>query len=191
MYSNHYSYVAGCVSCERNYCTHDRQHLVIRLSHHLTVSAMKPAALLAVLLPLVLGSRTPLSFSNHPTESDRQRITDVPSNYPFSAVLAADQVTGDPIYQLNWVFDSTQDTITFNVIVKNTGWFGLGLSPDGGMSNSDVVIGWIAADGTVYFHVSAGAYMRNICDCVRESTCPSPIFDAYNNACAFIHRRAQ
>ena len=122
---------------------------------------MKSAALLVVLLPLVLGSRTPLSFSNDPNgDADRQRVTDVPSTYPFTAVLAADQVTGDPIYRLNWIFDNTQDTITFNVIVKNTGWFGLGLSPNGGMSNSDVVIGWIAADGTVYFHVSTTcAYM--------------------------------
>ena len=122
---------------------------------------MKPAALLAALLPLVLGSRTPQSFSNGPKgDTDRQRITDVPSIWPFSAVLAADQGTGAPVYQLNWIFDSTQDTITFNVIVKNTGWFGLGLSPDGGMSNSDVVIGWIAADGTVYFHVSAYAMSK-------------------------------
>ena len=75
-------------------------------------------------------------------------------SYPFSSTLVSDQATGQPRYQLQWTFDAAQKTITFNVVVQTTGWVGFGLSPDGGMVNSDVVIGWISSDGTAYFNVS-------------------------------------
>ena len=75
-------------------------------------------------------------------------------SFPFSSTLATDPATGQALYQLYWTFDSTQKTITFNVVVRTTGWVGFGLSPNGGMVGSDVVIGWIASDGSSYFHVS-------------------------------------
>eukprot|EP00731_Ephydatia_muelleri_P011381 Em0006g275a len=80
------------------------------------------------LLPLVLGS------------------------FPFSSTLASNQATGQPLYQLQWTFDDVRKTITFNVVVHTTGWVGFGLSPDGGMVGSDVVIGWVSSDGRTYFH---------------------------------------
>ena len=90
-----------------------------------------PLYLVAVsLLPLALGS------------------------FPFSSTLTTDPATGQALYQLYWTFDNTQKTITFNVVVRTTGWVGFGLSPDGGMVGSDVVIGWIASDGSSHFHVS-------------------------------------
>ncbi len=33
------------------------------------------------------------------------------------------------------------------------GYVGFGLSPNGGMTGSDVVIGWVLDDGTAVFHV--------------------------------------
>ena len=91
---------------------------------------MLPLLVAVSLLPLALGS------------------------LPFSSTLTTDPATGQALYQLYWTFDATQKTITFNVVVRTTGWVGFGLSPDGGMVGSDVVIGWIASDGSSHFHVS-------------------------------------
>ena len=33
------------------------------------------------------------------------------------------------------------------------GYVGFGLSPNGGMTGADVVIGWVLEDGTPVFHV--------------------------------------
>lgn len=56
-------------------------------------------------------------------------------------------------YTLYWNFDSEQETITFAVRVQTTGWVGFGLSPNGQMPSSDVVIGWVKGDES-YFNVS-------------------------------------
>ena len=74
------------------------------------------------------------------------------AQYPFSATLSKDSFD-QPIYQLQWTFDVVQQTITFNVLVKTTGWVGFGLSPDGGMVGSDVVTGWVNDTGA-YLQVS-------------------------------------
>ena len=50
-------------------------------------------------------------------------------------------------------FSAADRTIAFAVNVSTTGWVGLGISPNGGMVNSDVVIGWVS-NGRTYFHVS-------------------------------------
>ncbi|CAH1269899.1 MOXD1 [Branchiostoma lanceolatum] len=44
-------------------------------------------------------------------------------------------------YNLFWKFD--EEKIEFEAQVQTTGWVGLGLSPNGGMSGSDIVIGWV------------------------------------------------
>ena len=74
------------------------------------------------------------------------------AQYPFSATLSKDSFD-QPIYQLQWTFDVVQQTITFNVLVKTTGWVGFGLSPNGGMVGSDVVTGWVNDTGA-YLQVS-------------------------------------
>jgi hypothetical protein len=56
-------------------------------------------------------------------------------------------------YHLKWKTDDRTETITFKVEVQTRGWVGFGISPNGGMKNSDIVIGWIADDGKTYFHV--------------------------------------
>ena len=72
------------------------------------------------------------------------------SKYPFQKVLFDDQ---GQFYGLYWNYSVAAGTIHFAVNVSTTGWVGFGVSPNGQMPGSDVVIGWIAADGKVYFHV--------------------------------------
>ena len=66
--------------------------------------------------------------------------------YRFSAIL-------DDGYKLHWNFDLEQQTIDFAVNVSTTGWIGFGLSPNGQMPQSDVVIGWVDNDGNTVFNV--------------------------------------
>jgi hypothetical protein len=63
-----------------------------------------------------------------------------------------DLVTG--IYRFYWNFTSSD--LIGEIHVKTNGWVGFGLSPNGGMDGSDVIIGWInendgSANFTVYF----------------------------------------
>ena len=55
-------------------------------------------------------------------------------------------------YWLYWNFSKTAEEIKFAVRVKTTGWIGFGLSPNGQMPGSDVVIGWMDGQGT-HFNV--------------------------------------
>ena len=74
--------------------------------------------------------------------------SDLEEEYRFSAVL-------DDGYTLHWNFDLEQQIIAFAVNVSTTGWVGFGLSPNGQMPQSDVVIGWVDNDGNTQFHVSS------------------------------------
>ena len=76
------------------------------------------------------------------------------SAYPFSSVLRAD-AGGNPIYTLYWNFSTVEQTIRFAVSVQTNGWVGFGISPNGGMVNSDVVIGWVNDDGQAFLQVSS------------------------------------
>ena len=75
---------------------------------------------------------------------------DLQVKYPFRVVLF-DQ--NDQYYGLHWNFTRETQSIYFAVNVSTTGWVGFGLSPNGQMPASDVVIGWING-GQTYFHVS-------------------------------------
>ena len=72
------------------------------------------------------------------------------SSYPLSAVL---RDRDGEVYTLHWGFDVGAKTIRFAVNVSTTGWVGLGLSPTGGMPNSDVVIGWVNDGGQAFLQV--------------------------------------
>ena len=52
-------------------------------------------------------------------------------------------------YKLEW--DYTTSDIVFRATVKTTGWVGFGLSPNGRMANSDVILSWAASDGSIQF----------------------------------------
>ena len=92
---------------------------------------------LLALLPLVLGNLS--------------------TRYPFSSTLY--NRDGDT-YVLHWSFSNADRTIAFAVNVSTTGWVGFGISPNGGMTNSDVVMGWVS-NGRTYFHVSLQVYTHS------------------------------
>ena len=73
---------------------------------------------------------------------------DLPATYRFSATL-------DPNgqYELYWNYNLTEQTISFAARVRTTGWVGFGLSPNGQMPGSDIVIGWVDNNGGVQFQV--------------------------------------
>ena len=73
------------------------------------------------------------------------------AEYPFSAVLRDE---GGQYYGLHWNFTRSTESIYFAVNVSTTGWVGFGLSPNGQMPGSDVVMGWVASSGQTYFWVS-------------------------------------
>lgn len=58
----------------------------------------------------------------------------------------------DGSFILYWKTNTTH--ITFEVHAKTRGYVGFGISPNGKMYPSDVVVGWIAADGTPHFKVN-------------------------------------
>jgi len=72
------------------------------------------------------------------------------SRYAFNRTLYD---RGGDTYVLHWNFSIAERTIAIAVNVSTTGWVGFGVSPNGGMLNSDVVIGWVR-NGRAYFHVS-------------------------------------
>ena len=73
--------------------------------------------------------------------------------YPHTVVLLPNDA-----YQLFWKYNDT--TITFEVHAQTKGWVGFGLSSNGGMANSDIVIGWVK-DGVANFHVRKRNYFFN------------------------------
>ena len=66
----------------------------------------------------------------------------------------------NPSYELYWNFDAVTQNLSIAVRVNTTGWIGFGISPNGGMPNSDVVIGWVAGGNTI-FHVGANKYTKS------------------------------
>lgn len=100
-------------------------------------------------------------ISSHPIF---QKSSEYDTYFVNSAVLRApDQ------YVLYWNF--TETDIVFKAVVKTTGWMGFGLSPNGGMYNSDLVMAWFSPDGT-----------ENLVDAhVRPSGLHRPIVDAHQN----------
>ena len=73
---------------------------------------------------------------------------DLSQKYKFIASLSGDD------YVLYWNIDRQSKQIEFGVNVSTTGWVGFGLSHNGQMPGSDVVIGWVDNTGEVTFHVS-------------------------------------
>ena len=73
---------------------------------------------------------------------------DLQQDYRFNA-----QLDGNGDYTLYWNFDVATKNISFAVRVRTTGWVGFGLSPDGKMPQSDVVIGWVDSNQRVFLQV--------------------------------------
>jgi hypothetical protein len=58
-----------------------------------------------------------------------------------------------PKFYLKWKTDEVKEIITFSIEVETQGWVGFGISPNGGIKNSDLVIGWLTKNGKTHFHV--------------------------------------
>ena len=68
----------------------------------------------------------------------------VPSeNYKFS--LNVDD-KDEKLYKLFWK-TLENDEIQFELHCRTNGWLGFGLSPNGGMAGSDIMIGWVDSNG--------------------------------------------
>jgi hypothetical protein len=69
----------------------------------------------------------------------------------------------DGIYRLYWNYTATD--FIGEIHCKTSGWVGFGLSPNGGMDGSDVIVGWITADGKVDFsdrHIVGKSVIRDV-----------------------------
>jgi len=55
-------------------------------------------------------------------------------------------------YRVFWNFSDSD--IVFKVVVRTSGWIGFGLSPNGGMFNSDLVLAWLDKKGQIKFQDS-------------------------------------
>lgn len=53
------------------------------------------------------------------------------------------------VYRFYW--NVTNTTIIGEIHCRTSGWIGFGISPNGGMNGSNVIIGWINLDGSVNF----------------------------------------
>ncbi len=63
-------------------------------------------------------------------------------------------------YSVKWNLNDSNETITFLCEVETKGWIGFGLSPNGGMKGSDVIIGWVDdKSGKTFFQVSKLYYL--------------------------------
>ena len=102
-----------------------------------------------IFLLLLLLTTLPDSLAAHSSHQHHHH-KDLDSEYSFKSVLYQDQ---DGTYTLHWKFDQERETITFAVNVSTEGWVGFGLSPNGGMAGSDMVIGWVTGV-QAYLHVS-------------------------------------
>ena len=58
-------------------------------------------------------------------------------------------------FSLKWNVNTEEESIIFLCEVQTRGWVGFGLSPNGGMKDSDIIIAWVNDnDGIAHFHVS-------------------------------------
>ncbi|CAK8671832.1 unnamed protein product [Clavelina lepadiformis] len=78
---------------------------------------------------------TPVTITTEATTPSNIVITPT-EDYQHSAVLDNDEK-----FWMFWKFNETH--ITLEVYGQTTGWVGLGISPKGGMSNSDIFVGWV------------------------------------------------
>ena len=57
-------------------------------------------------------------------------------------------------FSVKWNINADETSITFLCEVQTRGWIGFGLSPNGGMKNSDLIIAWVNDnDGVTHFKV--------------------------------------
>ena len=91
---------------------------------------------------------------------------DLSEDYPFKATLNTAEKGG--LYELYWTFDNAAETISFAVRVQTMGWVGFGISPNGQMPNSDVIMGWVD-NGQTFLQVRMHARQSRLHELHRTS----------------------
>ena len=61
-------------------------------------------------------------------------------------------------YTMFYSYDTELSILRIAVLVETTGWIGLGISPNGQMPRSDVVMGWVDGNGQAFLQVIKIAY---------------------------------
>ena len=63
------------------------------------------------------------------------------------------QLDNEGRYKMFYSYDTELSTLRIAVLVQTTGWIGLGISPNGQMPGSDVVMGWVDRSGQALLQV--------------------------------------
>ena len=63
------------------------------------------------------------------------------------------QLDREGSYTMFYSYDANSATLRIAVRVETTGWVGLGISPNGQMPGSDVVMGWVDNNGRRFLQV--------------------------------------
>ena len=64
------------------------------------------------------------------------------------------QLDNEGRYTMFYSYDTNLSILRIAVLVNTTGWIGLGISPNGQMPGSDVVIGWVDSSGEAFLQVT-------------------------------------
>ena len=110
--------------------------MITNLKSRDMASFLAASSLLVVTLTLVTGQQT-----------CPQPDTTLSASYVNCKVLSSNH------YELYWTYNDTSADLRIAARVRTSGWFGLGISPDGGMKDSDIAIGWVEANGTAVLNV--------------------------------------
>ena len=71
------------------------------------------------------------------------------SQYTYSV-----QLDNESRYTMFYTYDENLSILRIAVLVQTTGWIGLGISPNGQMPGSDVVMGWVDESGRPFLQVT-------------------------------------
>ncbi|CAF1026501.1 unnamed protein product [Rotaria sp. Silwood1] len=85
---------------------------------------------------------------------------------PFTTYKHSTELQAN-VADLWWTIDDAEREILFEMHVKTTGWIALGISPAGGMTGSDIGVGWVDRAGTLHFQ---DRYARNFSKPSIDST---------------------
>ena len=64
------------------------------------------------------------------------------------------QLDNEGRYTMFYTYDADLSILRIAVLVQTTGWIGLGISPNGQMPGSDVVMGWVDNSGRAFLQVA-------------------------------------
>ena len=75
---------------------------------------------------------------------------DLSEQYTYSVQLDTNGLIN---YTMFYDYDKDLSILQIALLVQTTGWIGLGFSPDGQMPGSDIMIGWVDENGTIFLQV--------------------------------------